>query len=139
MGFQTENVAFQKILDSIRRGGLPIRDSPKWNQFWSTTADGWLFGGNVTEIDKEQSRIDAGDGTVKQIGSGTEQLEFEGDPRQGGGLIGQQGGLVGQPGGLLMGRTLGKHEGEGGILFDPLVAPQPDYGEFDEDMGFVEG
>ena len=46
MGFNTDERAFELILDAIKRGGLPIRQSPKWNEFWSTTADGWLFGGN---------------------------------------------------------------------------------------------
>lgn len=124
MSLAPENIAFQKILDSIRRGGLPIRDSPKWNQFWSTTADGWMFGGNAPEGGGTNSTINAdgssGGGTV--VGG---QIEYTGD-----------GGTDLAP--IATFGTLGRLEGEGGA-YDALVAPQPDYGEFDEDMGFVEG
>ncbi|MBU01655.1 MAG: hypothetical protein CME55_00020 [Halieaceae bacterium] len=127
MSLTPENEAFQKILNSIRRGGLPIRDSPKWNQFWSTTADGWMFGGNVPEPDDDNARIEVGDGRidageiVREIG----EIEYTGNVG-GNNLI------------FNMAGTPGRLEGEGG-LYDALVAPQPDYGEFDEDMGFVEG
>ena len=73
-----EEILFENILKEIRRGGGPIRylpmssrpseadarayhknantgmgaithySVPKWNQFWSSTADAWLFAGDGT-------------------------------------------------------------------------------------------
>ena len=125
MSLAPETIAFQKILDSIRRGGLPIRDSPKWNQFWSTTADGWMFGGNSPEGGGGTSTIEADGSSGGNTAIGEGQTEYTGGGTSNVMPISTAG-------------TLGRLEGEGGA-FDALVAPQPNYGEFDEDMGFVEG
>ena len=122
------------ILDAIKRGGLPIRQSPKWNEFWSTTMDGWLYGGNAPGIGVDDS-AQLGEQDV----SGPILPEFSAPVEIGSGAIATVGG---QPAGTsplvsLMG-SFGKLETEGGELGDLLQAPTPSYGNEDE-MGFVEG
>ena len=138
MQLAPENEAFDKIIQSIKRGGLPIRSSAKWNQFWSSTGDGWLFGGDPI----------VGEGAVNQIvnatspnqGINTSPAIEAGDISS---VFNGQSSLVSPPSSLMsmMGTNPlhGKLESEGNISFDALVAPNPDYGDLDEDMGFVEG
>jgi hypothetical protein len=126
MSYAPENLAFQNILDAIKRGGLPIRNSPKWNQFWSTTGDGWLFGGNEPTGGDSSAILDPSEATggVSNLTSPPVSMP----PSAGVGVGGQ----------FQVRGSIGKLEDEGG-LYDALIAPTPDYGEFDEDMGFVEG
>ena len=44
---------------------------PKWNQFWSTTADGWIFGGNPPSGGSPGDyTIEPGDGGGITVGGG---------------------------------------------------------------------
>ena len=132
MGITSENTAFERIIDSIKRGGMPIRESPKWSQFWSTTADAWIFGAPGMPISG---------------GGGSDTVVVP--PAGGGGIIvgdGADGGIVTVAGQQVethtvtpLWGTLGKMENELGESMDILAAPNPDYGDLDDDMGFVEG
>ena len=126
MGITPENTAFERIINSIKRGGMPIRESPKWSQFWSTTADAWIFGAPGMPIQGGDTVIvppTSGDGLVVSDDSI---------------VVGSGGGGIAAPPMFTMG-TLGKMENELGESMDILAAPNPDYGDLDDDMGFVEG
>lgn len=123
MGITSENTAFERIIDSIKRGGLPIRESPKWSQFWSTTADAWIFAAPGMPISE-------GDGDDFVVTPPSGGLPPALSPIQSPGIGGQQMFTMG---------TLGKMENELGEVMDILTAPNPDYGDLDDDMGFVEG
>lgn len=138
-GYNPEDRAFELILDAIKRGGLPIRQSPKWNEFWSTTKDGWLYGGNAPGSGvNDSAQLDDGAVSGPLLPDFSAPVEIT--PESGGNPL-----LVtvgGQPSGTsplvsLMG-SFGKLETEGGELGDLLQAPTPSYGDEDE-MGFVEG
>ena len=132
MGFNTDERAFELILDAIKRGGLPIRQSPKWNEFWSTTADGWLFGGNDPQPIEGGATVDPGAITNPVVGGGLTEAVG------GGALVTIGGQPAGSSGMVSLFGTVGKFENEGGELGDLMQAPTPTYGDEDE-MGFVEG
>jgi hypothetical protein len=134
MGMMPDDMAFEKIIQSIKKGGLPVRDSPKWNEFWATTMDGWMFGGNDPSGDDSAAILDpsevAGGGGGNLISPPMSPMP----PSAGGGSMIP---ISGQGQFQLMG-SIGKLETEGGALSDILQAPTPTYGDEDE-MGFLEG
>lgn len=142
-GYNTDERAFEMILDAIKRGGLPIRQSPKWNEFWSSTTDGWLFGGNDPTGDNSGAILDP-----SEVGGGGNLVSppmTPMPPSAGGGLMPVSGGSLtiggqqaGSSGALSLLGSVGKLENEGGELGDLIQAPTPTYGDEDE-MGFVEG
>jgi hypothetical protein len=120
MGIMPDEDAFTKIIEAIKKGGLPIRGSPKWNEFWSSTADGWMFGGDVITPPAGTAPQESPESTIDTGG----QTEYEG--------------ITGGGGQIYTYGTLGKMENEGGSLGEMLQAPTPEYGD-EEEMGFVEG
>lgn len=146
----TETV-FEAILEEIRRGGGPLRNytgtqsaMPKWNQFWTTTADGWMFGGN------DPAPGGSGDVAISPetnpgldiVGGGMTQLPSTGTGTPGGALVtigGQQ-----MPGSAIvtvgMGSTKPTFENSQNADGEILHAPQPTYNDdHDEDFGFIGG
>ena len=128
----TESV-FEAMLEEIRRGGGPLRNftgtndaMPKWNQFWSTTADGWMFGGNdalPTESDAAQYSQPGG----ITVGGNPVAVTVGGQPAGSSPLV------------SLTGTTV-NFEGGQGALEDIIHAPQPSYnGDHEEDFGFIGG
>ena len=125
MSITPETVAFDRIIDSIKKGGMPIRESPKWNQFWSSTADAWIYSapgliytgddGNATTVEQVNPFTD--------LWASASTTEMPDSSRTNKKLFG----------------TLGKMENELGEAMDILTAPNPDYGDLDDDLGFVEG
>jgi hypothetical protein len=121
---ETDDAGFKKIIEAIKKGGLPVRSSKKWNQFWSTTMDGWLFGGD--KVTTNPGLIEAGETAISGgnliVGQGQSALSAydsgAGTPLMGG---------------------ISKMETEDGVLGDTMNAPAPDYGDADDEMGFVEG
>ena len=134
VGMMPDDMAFEKIIESIKKGGLPVRDSPKWNEFWATTMDGWMFGGNDPTGGVDSAAIldpsEAAGGVISPPMM----------PMPPGAAVGAGGGMMpisGQGQFQLMG-SIGKLETEGGALSDIIQAPTPTYGDEDE-MGFLEG
>ncbi len=125
MGITQESVAFERIINAIKKGGMPIRESPKWNQFWSSTADAWIYAAPGMIIrDSDGGGPSVVNSAPNPFAELVEAASLGENPYQGGkGLVG----------------TLGKMENELGEVMDILSAPNPDYGDLDDDLGFVEG
>jgi hypothetical protein len=128
MGMMPDDTGFAKIIESIKKGGLPVRDSPKWNEFWATTNDGWMFGGNDPVANDSAAQLNP-----SEVGGGGNLISppMSAPPTSmpvGGPMPGQFN---------LMG-SIGFLETEEGALNDLIQAPTPTYGDEDE-MGFVEG
>lgn len=133
-GFTDE--VFEAIKESIRKGGGPLSASqfgesgsmPKWNMFWSTTHDGWLFGGN--------------DGMLPNAGDDVE-VSTDGygasiDPSDGTVTVSDSAGQT-----TTTAETLGttvSFMNEHGNIDDLIHAPQPTYNDDeDNDFGFIGG
>ena len=127
MGMMPDDMGFAKIIESIKKGGLPVRGSPKWNEFWATTADGWMFGGNDPVANASAAQLDP-----SEVGGGnliSPPMSAPPTSMPVGGPMPGQFGLMG---------SIGFLETEEGALNDLIQAPTPTYGDEDE-MGFVEG
>ena len=133
MGMMPDDVAFGKIIESIKKGGLPVRDSPKWNEFWATTGDGWMFGGNDPTGGGDSAAIL----DPSEVGGVGNLIPPAMTPMLPGAGSGSLMPISGQGQFQLMG-SIGKLETEGGALTDIIQAPTPTYGDEDE-MGFLEG
>jgi len=132
-----DSMAFNAILDEIRRGGGPLRGLPgvsgaipKWNQFWSSTADGWMLGGDPV-LDGAASGIVGND--AAQAGTGASAISN---------AQGQVSASAGTSEGVVtfFSDLSGTFEGEKGAVSETLYAPQPVYNEEDDEtFGFIGG
>jgi|GEM_PF-5690982 len=119
MGITPESVAFERIIDSIKKGGMPIRESPKWNQFWSVTADAWIYDAASVVVtgQGDAPTLDANSvSPFAELWASASQTSYD-----------------------RFAGSIGKMENELGEVMDILSAPNPDYGDLDDDLGFVEG
>lgn len=131
---------FEMILETIRKGGSPLRyfpgtrfALPKWNQFWSTTSDGWIFGGNPPPGTPGDYSIDP-DGGITAGGGLTEMIQ---QPVSSASEQGASGALVPV---RLFGNTQVEFENEKASMAEILHAPQPSYNDnHDEEFGFIGG
>ena len=164
----TESI-FETMLEQIRKGGAPIRyfpgtshALPKWNQFWSTTSDAWIFGGNPPAGQPGDYSINPGDGGITVGGGLTDMMQqpVSANPGQtqgspllmtvGGQPVQTQSATVTKPsfasGGpdsfavAGMGNTQVEFENEKASMAEILHAPQPSYNDdHDEEFGFIGG
>ena len=97
--------------------------TPKWNQFWSTTADAWLFAGDPNDPSMNDAELENGERS--------ESLDLS-----------EQAGQTYIPNGPV-GSTLGatvEFENAEGVLSDIIHAPQPSYNDEDDTtFGFIGG
>ena len=154
----TESI-FEMILEQIRKGGAPLRHFPgtsfalpKWNQFWSTTSDGWIFGGNDPPPGGvPPTPVDPGGITGGGLTDMIQQPVSAASNAQAGGALVTVGGqpvqthtvtvtkpsFANEPG---MGNTQVQFENEKASMAEILHAPQPSYNdEHDEEFGFIGG
>ena len=126
-GFTDE--VFEAIKESIRKGGGPLSASqfgekgsmPKWNMFWSTTHDGWLFGGNDGAL---PGALDDAEVSTDGYGANINPSDST---------------VTVQTANNLSGTTVG-FMNEHGNIDDLIHAPQPTYNDDeDNDFGFIGG
>ena len=127
---------FNSILDEIRRGGGPLNPKwaggalPKWNEFWTTTMDGWLFGGNDPGAGQDDTPLE-------------EQTQEDIFNAQGGPVTSAP--VTNTPVGVMpslstLQGTQPKFMDEQGDIEGILHAPNPSYNEEDEEgFGFIGG
>lgn len=147
----TESI-FEMILEQIRKGGAPLRHFPgtsyalpKWNQFWSTTSDGWIFGGNDPPPGGvPPTPVDPGGITGGGLTDMIQQPVSAASNAQAGGALVTVGGQPVQTHTVTVGPTIGntqvQFENEKASMAEILHAPQPSYNdEHDEEFGFIGG
>ena len=127
------DLVFNEMCAEIRKGGGPFLiptpvgriAAPKWNQYWSTTADAWLFAGDPNDPNMDDSELENGERSESlDMSEHTNATTY----------------IPNGPVGSTLGNTAVNFENAKGIIPEIIHAPQPSYSDDEEEtFGFIGG